>query len=153
MKTNSFFIMLFLSFWELPQNLLGLVVFIVMKLKTQIVNVLPETHRLFIETKHTGVSLGWFIFWAPSCNRYPHLINDCRMHEYGHARQSSMLGPLYLIIIGIPSLTRVVYSRWYRRKFGHKWNNYFRGFPENQADKLGGVTAPLVEPKKLPGKG
>jgi hypothetical protein len=34
---------------------------------------------------------------------------------------------------------RHIYSIWYIRKTGTNWNAYYDGFPENQADKLGGV--------------
>jgi hypothetical protein len=61
------------------------------------------------------------------------------MHEYGHTRQSEMLGPSYLLVVGIPSLSKVLYSKWYRKKYGCKWANYFNAFPESWADKLGGV--------------
>jgi hypothetical protein len=53
-----------------------------------------------------------------------------------------MLGPVYLIIVGIPSISRVLYSRWYYKNYGHSWKNYFKGFPENWADKLGGILIP-----------
>ena len=129
-----------LFFWEFPQNLLGLIVLSVMKYKRRIINIEQDAHRKYIETPHTGVSLGWFIIWTPLGNRFPYLANDCRMHEYGHARQSVILGPLYLLIVGIPSLFRVAYSRWYRKKYGRTWENYFDGFPENWADRLGGVS-------------
>jgi hypothetical protein len=131
--------LLALFFWELPQNIVGLLVFSIMKMKKRIVCIEKEKYRYFIETPKIGVSLGWFVFWSPVGNRFAHLTNDCRMHEYGHARQSVMLGPLYLIIIGIPSLSRVFYGRWYRRKYGHNWKNYFNAFPESWADKLGGI--------------
>jgi len=132
----------FLFIWELPQNLLGMIVLAVMKSNKKIVHVELNGHRYLIETPKTGVSLGWFIFWTPSGNRYSHLTNDCLMHEYGHTLQSVMLGPFYLIVVGVPSLMRVAYSRWYYKKRGKKWKNYFNGFPENWADKLGGVTLP-----------
>jgi hypothetical protein len=64
------------------------------------------------------------------------------MHEYGHSRQSAMLGPLYLLVVGIPSLMRVAYSRYYRKKHGHAWKRYFDAFPENWADTLGGIRKP-----------
>ncbi len=129
-----------LFIWEIPQIVAGLGVLIFMKSKKRVVRIETERHHFFIETPFTGVSLGWFVFWTPDGNRYPHLVNDCRMHEYGHARQSMMLGPLYLIVVGISSLSRVFYRRWYYRKNGRSWENYFNGFPENWADKLGGVT-------------
>jgi hypothetical protein len=130
----------FLFIWELPQNLLGFIVFLIMKGRKKIVTTEKEAHRLFIETTNTGVSLGWFVFWTPAGNRFQYLTNDCRMHESGHALQSVKFGPLYLIIVGIPSLSRVAYSKWYYRKYRRGWKNYFNGFPENRADKLGGVT-------------
>lgn len=129
----------FLFIWELPQNLLGLVVYLVIKSRKKIINTEKEAHRLFIETPNMGVSLGWLVFWTPAGNRFPHLTNDCRMHEYGHSLQSAMLGPFYLIVVGIPSILRVMYSKWYFRRNGKGWKNYFSGFPESWADKLGGV--------------
>lgn len=141
MKTLTKFLVLCLAFiWELPQNLAGLLVFVVMKLRGKVINSETEYYHFFIETPNTGVSLGRFIFWTPSGNRFFHLKNDCRMHEYGHSYQSVMLGPFYLIVVGIPSISRVLYSKWYRKKHGHSWGNYFNGFPENWADRLGGVT-------------
>lgn len=137
-----FLIRIFLFIWELPQNLLGFIVFEWMKIRRSIVNSEIEENLFFIETPNTGVSLGWFVFWTPSGNRFSHLVNDCRMHEYGHARQSVMLGPAYLLVVGIPSISRVLYSKWYRKKHGCIWTNYFNGFPENWADKLGGVVLP-----------
>jgi len=138
-EITKFLVPAVLFIWELPQNLLGLLVYAIMKSRRKILNTELEAHHLFIETHDTGVSLGWFIFWTPSGNRFEHYVNDCRMHEHGHSKQSVMLGPLYLIIVGIPSLSRVLYSRWYRKRYGQSWKNYFNGFPENWADKLGGV--------------
>lgn len=131
-----------LFIWEFPQNLLGLMVFGIMKSRSKIIKTEAEAHHLFIETPNTGVSLGWFIFWTTAGNRFTHLDNDCRMHEYGHSKQSVMLGPAYLLAVGIPSIARVIYSKWYRKKNGCTWTNYFNGFPENWADKLGGVIIP-----------
>jgi hypothetical protein len=140
--TLKFLILPFLFTWELPQNLLGMMVYVIMMNRKNIINTEKEAPRLFIETPDTGVSLGCFVFWSKTGNRFPHLTNDCRMHEYGHALQSVMLGPVYLILVGIPSLSRVVYSKWYFKKYGRSWKNYFNGFPENWADKLGGVIIP-----------
>lgn len=138
----KFLVRPFIFIWELPQNLLGLLVFGIMKSRRKIVQVKTDAYHYFIETPNTGVSLGWFVFWTPAGNRFTHLNNDCRMHEAGHARQSLMLGPFYLLIVGIPSISRVLYSKWFRKKHGYKWENYFNGFPENWADKLGGVVIP-----------
>lgn len=127
--------------WEFPQIIVGLGVYAWMKARRMVVHIETENYRVFIETRTTGVSLGWFIFWTPAGNRFAELTNDCRMHEYGHARQSVMLGPLYLFVVGIPSLLRVIYSKLYFRKYHRHWPGYFSGFPENWADELGDVTA------------
>jgi hypothetical protein len=125
--------------WELPQNITGMLVFVFLKNKDCIVITRIEHYRFFIETKRIAVSLGSFVFWTKAGNRFPDLKNDCRMHEYGHTRQSLMFGPLYLAVIGLPSLARVFYRRWYRKKYNKPWTRYFDGYPENWADKLGGI--------------
>jgi len=129
----------FFFLWELPQNLVGLATYLNLKRLKKIKTVDRAQNRLFIETPHRGVSLGYFIFWTRHSNRYSHLKNDCRMHEYGHSIQSRILGPFYLPVVGIPSILRHFYSIRHIRKYGSDWQNYYAGFPENWADKLGGV--------------
>lgn len=53
-------------------------------------------------------------------------------HEYGHTRQSLYLGPLYLLVIGIPS------ALW---ALTHETRDprYFDFYTEKWADKLGNV--------------
>ena len=141
MKTNLIkYILLFIRFiWELPQNIPGMMLLVFLRYRGHIIETENEHYRFFIETKQTGVSLGSFVFWTKAGNRFPHLANDCRMHEYGHTRQSLIFGPLYLVVIGIPSLARVFHRWWYRKKYGKPWTKYFNGYPENWADKLGGI--------------
>ena len=128
--------------WELPQTMLGLMVYAFIKWRHKVKDSDVENHRLYVETQNTGVSLGLFVFWTPDGNRFPYLKNDCRMHEYGHAQQSLMLGPLYLLLIGIPSLSRVFYRWAYYKIKGESWKKYYFGYPENWADILGGVRDP-----------
>lgn len=138
-KIIHFSASLLLLAWELPQVIAGLLVFAFLKIQGQVVNTGVEHKRLFVETLHTGVSLGWLIFWTPAGNRYSTMVNDCRMHEYGHARQSAMLGPLYLFVVGIPSVLRVLYRKFYFLTYRRQWTRYYDGFPEKWADRLGGV--------------
>jgi hypothetical protein len=46
-----------------------------------------------------AISLGMFIFTFT-----PHVSDRLVRHEYGHSIQSMVLGPLYLLMIGIPSM-------------------------------------------------
>ena len=79
-----------------------------------------------------GLSLGLFIF-------LPEGASDLLLaHEYGHTRQSLLLGPLYLPLIGLPSLLwaglPVLERRRARRKI-----SYYAFYTERWADRWGGV--------------
>lgn len=69
----------------------------------------------------------------------PLIIVDARAgdellaHEYGHFVQHLVLGPLYHLIIGIPSATHAL---WYMRR---RTGNYFHFYTEAWADAWGGV--------------
>lgn len=115
--------------WELPQNLLGL---LLIKL-TKAENIGNHTENAIYKAKKDfgmyAVSLGRYIIVSEEVT--PRIIR----HEYGHCRQSKMLGWLYLIVIGIPSfvmnrLTSIGILD--NRKYYDRW-------PETWADKLGGV--------------
>ena len=83
-----------LYLWQLPQNLLGLIVIKITNAKFN------ETRNIY-QTKWKykfGVSLGKYIIFS---GRYK--IIDVH-HEQGHQKQSLYLGWLYLIIIGLPSV-------------------------------------------------
>ena len=57
-------------------------------------------------------------------------------HEYGHTIQSKMLGPLYLLVIGLPSLLWAWLGDNYREKHGV---SYYDFYTEKWANKLGGA--------------
>jgi hypothetical protein len=128
-----------LFFWELPQNLLGASLFAAESLLGTVKSVRRDRERLFIESRHTAVSLGWFVFWARGETRWFVLDERTREHEYGHTHQSRLLGPLYLPLVGLPSTMRVLYAVAYRELTGRRWTGYFDGYPEDWADRLGGV--------------
>lgn len=79
--------------------------------------------------KNAGVSLGWFVFTAAE-------PNGLLVHEYGHTVQSLILGPLYLIVVGIPS---AVWGNlpYFRRKRKERNIPYTAFFTEEWADRLG----------------
>lgn len=120
-------IFLALWLWQLPQNLLGLLLLLYYR---------PEGSydyrdvRLHYSTRmHGGISLGRHIIVS---DRYRAYNGNTEKHEYGHTRQSRMLGPLYLIVIGIPS---VLWAAWWQPGRG----SYYRFWTERWADVLGGV--------------
>ncbi len=117
-----------LYLWQLPQNLVGLLLVHILK---------PEDSytfnraRLYYATRmRGGISLGRYIIVAASVKDY---TGRTEWHEYGHSRQSMFLGPLYLLVVGLPSLLWA--AVW---QPGHG-SSYYDFYTEAWADKLGGV--------------
>jgi hypothetical protein len=100
----------------------------------------PGITTVYSSKQPAGVSLGRYNFLDLDF----FLTNEgrSRLHEYGHSRQSRMLGPLYLIIIGLPSLLGNIWDRLFHQGWEsderERW--YFSLPWEKWADKLGGVS-------------
>jgi hypothetical protein len=100
--------------------------------------------RFLIELKGDGaVSLGIFVFHTKHDSAIVPVGLENRDHEWGHSVQSRTFGPLYLLIVGVPSALRVFYAAMYRFFKGRRWGGYYDGWPENAADRLGGVDRAL----------
>ena len=114
--------------WEFPQCLLAKILLYFYKAEY------AETYKgvdIYVSKHISGaISLGLYVI----THRW--YTEDTKKHEYGHTRQSIRLGPLYLIIIGLPDvcwigLRRI--SKWARSK------SYYWFYTERWADILGGV--------------
>lgn len=123
--------------WALPQNLIGAL----------LLPILPGKHIMFhgsvitiyrktkLMNNTSGFSLGMFIYIPEGWSDYDK--EHLSVHEFGHSVQSLMFGPLYLFVVGIPSVI------WCKKYFTRYWDYKKRGieytdrFPENSADKLG----------------
>ena len=132
-------IKLLLWLWQLPQNVIGfLIVKITKAKKRKIGNIDYYTCRLF----NSAVSLGKYIILDDIYLAYPdYYIKNTINHEYGHSKQSKILGWFYLLVVGAPSMVRNIYNRIAHKKWMYEkraaW--YYSGYPEKWADKLGGV--------------
>jgi len=112
--------------WQLPQHALALAMIKVLDAKKS------GTVYDFSSKRLSSFSLGEYIL----CNkRKPFNTNDYK-HEAGHSRQSLILGPLYLIVIGIPSC---IGNMAFRNKWVRKHLDYYSLPWESWADRLGGV--------------
>lgn len=113
--------------WQLPQTLIGALVVLITGAKWN------KQYQIF-ETKYKiGVSFGIYIILYEYCG-YKEIL-----HEKGHSKQSLYLGPLYLLIIGIPSVIGNVVDR-ICHKVNEKHSCWYYSQPwEKWADKLGGV--------------
>ncbi|NLD88640.1 MAG: hypothetical protein GX633_10360 [Clostridiales bacterium] len=115
--------------WGFPQTLLGAVIFLL--------NVGREWRferdTIISLWKLPGcVSLGLFIFLCPKHFDGEDSFSNCILHhELGHCVQSLILGPLYLIIIGLPSALWAAFPKLR----GNKPYEYL--YTEKWADKLG----------------
>ena len=118
--------------YQLPQNLIGLLVIAFTKAQKQ-----KKCGIVFYHTNYSmfGVSLGNYIIIGGS------VVENTVKHEYGHQFQSLYLGWLYLLVVGLPSVARNIWDRIAHRKWSYKKRSewYFGGYPENWADKLGTV--------------
>ncbi len=129
-----------LSFaWEAPQTLLGGALLAVEALRGRVIKIEREDGRLLVQSPGTGISLGHVVFWCRESNRWHELDERNRAHELGHTKQSRLLGWLYLPLVGVPSISRAAYALLYREVTGRSWTGYYDGYPENWADRLGGV--------------
>lgn len=108
--------------WQLPQNLFGWGIKTVLRLKN-------EGNGIYHWKAWSGLSLGDYIFVNA------HASDLMVRHEAGHRRQSVMLGPLYLLVVGLPSFL------WasLKRAGLFKDRDYYSFYTERWADKLAGI--------------
>ena len=128
--------------WGFLQTALGAIVFI---------SHFSDEHFMYhgaVVTKwrsKSSVSLGMFVFVTDEPYFYEKLKNQYTMeelsrrllvHEYGHTVQSLILGPLYLIFMGIPSTLWGFLPSLSRKRREEKLS-YFSFFTEAWANTLG----------------
>jgi hypothetical protein len=107
--------------------------------RKRIVQIEVEDGRLVVQSRGTGISLGYIVFWSRENSRWHDLDARNRAHELGHTKQSRLLGWLYLPVVGLPSISRAAFAFVFREVTGQQWTQYYEGYPENWADRLGGV--------------
>jgi len=126
--------------WEAPQSLLGLLNLGVQHALGNVERTERRHDRVFVKLRGAGaVSLGYYVFWSTADTRFVRVNPDNDLHEWGHARQSRLLGPLYLLVVGVPSSLRALYAAAQWPFTRRPWEGYYDGFPESWADRLGGV--------------
>lgn len=128
--------------WGILQTVLGLIVFLLH---------IGDKHYFYhgaVITEWKGkssVSLGLFVFVTKEPYFYEKLKDEYTMeklsarllvHEYGHTIQSLILGPLYLIVIGLPS-TLWGFLPHLNKKRKKECISYFAFFTEKWANYLG----------------
>ena len=89
------------------------------------------------------MGIGMFIFISKQCPKDPKQnlsLHECfdrtKVHEYGHTIQSIILGPLFLLVIGLPSCIWANLSSLKQYRKNNKIS-YYSFYPERWANYLG----------------
>lgn len=119
--------------WQLPQNLLGVIWKNIKKdsIITPISNNAIESvgAKAYLIKAEGAVTLGKYVFISHTYRDQGTIIK----HECGHVKQSKMLGPLYLIVIGVPSILHA----WLNDYIGcDEESGYSHFYTEKWSDKL-----------------
>jgi len=127
-----------LFFWQLPQHLLAhalIIIFVIFgkkAVKVEKYKPSPDAHAqtvYWLSGTRWGVSLGSYTFLS---EKYTPLTVR---HEYGHSIQSMRWGPLYLLVVGLPSITMNILTSAGKLR----GTTYYDRWPENEADRLAGI--------------
>jgi len=130
MKKALFWLLAFT--YCLPQTLVGLVIFLISRAKG-CKDVFIFKHAVVQEWpwRVGAISFGAFIFMDNPKAASLSLLN----HERAHSTQNLIFGPLYLLVIGLPSILWAnCFGEWRRKNKV----DYFDFWTEKWADKLGG---------------
>ena len=102
--------------WQFPQNLLAIYIEGILCEAAYREGIVGGNTMIYNDVLPT-MSLGNYIFVDTMSSQ------KSIQHEFGHSKQSDILGPLYLIVIGIPSLLHNI-VHYLCSKIGIKWNYY-----------------------------
>ena len=121
---------LILFIWQLPQHIVAIIYFgyLVMMCKDLGIDSRYKQAIVIPCIMRGAVTLGNYVFVGLNSD-----YRETVKHELGHTIQSKILGPLYLIVIGIPSITYCGLRRLFpslRKK------NYYDFYTEKWANNL-----------------
>lgn len=135
--------------WQFPQTFLGWILTRIYYSEETVTEKYKECSivyvRKFPSTKRrSGISLGKYIildnvrFRRTGFRRHETEITI--KHEYGHVRQGYIFGPLYLILVGLPSIIQNRLGFHFRLRNPDYYREYYNRYPEKWADRLGSVS-------------
>ena len=98
MKTFILFVLTFI--WQLPQNIVALLMIPFLG-KLSFISFKKLCFAIEGSNMRGGISLGNFAFLSPRLSKdVPSIAHE----QEGHTHDSKLFGPLYLLIIGLPSI-------------------------------------------------
>lgn len=136
---DRFFFYLWQFTWGLPVNLFGGLAYLLLY-RGHAHERFCNAFITYVPGNFGGVSIGLFIFMrADAASEWTH---DTRIHEYGHTIQCLLLGPLYWLVIALPSAIwcnlpyfvklrkekGVSYYKLYCESWANKWGQKWSGY-------------------------
>ncbi|MBE0635130.1 hypothetical protein IH601_03945 [Candidatus Bipolaricaulota bacterium] len=116
----------------LPQNVLGILFHGLLQITGQVVERAERNELTIVITRlPIGASLGKTVFLHTSLQ-----TENAIRHEVGHVHQGYKHGPFFLLLEGAASFTQAILSAISPSLAA----DYFERWPEDEANKLGGVT-------------
>ena len=135
-KDKNIAINILLAIWQLPQIIIGLIMLLIFRNKTTYTN--PYNH-ITVWNINSGKVFGRACFsTGPIIVTCDGVSERTLRHETGHSYDSTLFGPLFHIIVSIPSICLF----WYRKIKKKDFDWYYSHFPENRAEKYGYTTLP-----------
>ena len=107
--------------WGSTVNLAGLLLFLCCHNRFRS-SMFHNAIVIYLPGNRGGLSLGIFIFLS-TCNTQE--SSRLCIHEYGHTIQNLLLGPLYWVVIAIPSVIWYHFFADYRKKRGIPYDALF----------------------------
>jgi hypothetical protein len=134
-----FFVNVFLFLWQFEQHLYAGFLFLInigAVYSKRVNGVKVYFAKRF--PKSTSISLGNFLIFAENTDPETHpeyfdVTTKTVIHEYGHSIQSKIFGPIYVLVIGVPSFITATIKRIFKKD--SVW--YHKRYPEHWADVLG----------------
>jgi len=120
---------IFLAVWQLPQTLLGALLVLYCRAFGGVTVVARRNSAVAFSARkmREAVSLGQIVVLSEEDAKSAEAV----AHELdGHTADSKRFGPLYLLVIGIPSLLNATF---------HFTDNYFDWFTERRANRFAGL--------------
>ena len=118
--------------WELPQTILGFLIATILNWTNRVdwVNHKYGSTSVKLSGLFGGMSLAPFIFGDERLIGESH--NHLFQHEFGHLMQSKIWGPLFLLVIGLPSLVSAMVNdydthmrKWQEQDANTRARSYF----------------------------
>lgn len=126
-KILNLLIFVLLFIWQLPQNIVALIMMPFLG-KKKLISYKSKCFAYECSRMMGGISLGTFAFLSPSSAKS---LESVAHEQDGHTMDSKIFGPLYLLVIGLPSIL-------------HAWLHtdcpcYYHFFTEKRANRFAGL--------------